>query len=50
MLINNMHTTDCLSFIDDDKLREMASINRKIIAINKMIILPSVTFFLVTTR
>ena len=43
---NNEHTTDCL---EDDELREMVSINRKIIATNKMITLPSVTFFLVTT-
>ena len=42
-------TTDCLSFFENDELKEMASINRKIIATNKMIDLPSGTFFLVTT-
>ena len=47
---NNEHTTDCLSFFEDDELRKTASINRKIIATNKMITLPSVTFLLVTPR
>ena len=45
---NNNHTTGCLSFFEDDELRETTSINGKIIATNKMITLPSVTFFLVT--
>ena len=49
-MANNEHKTDRLSFFEDDELRETASINRKIIATNKMITLPSVTFILVTTR
>ena len=41
---NNEHTTDCLSFFEDDELRETASINRKIIATNDNLTIHNIPF------